>query len=261
MNKTLKTIISTILILVAISCFVVFELAHVRIFPSDNAYKDALNTLVTGVIYHFAVCLAILWFVFFVTPLPYLRFKNTTWKNLLWCLPCLMVALVNFPYSALIKGDATVEYGNLMGLYILYIISIALLEELVFRGILLSYFMDLFRNNKLKHFWAVLISSAIFSLFHFTNLLNGDGIVIVLQQVGYTFLIGAMFAVITLKCKNIWLAVIAHALFDFGGLLTGTIASGDPHDGVFWILTIACGILCAGHIVVTLINLDRKHVS
>ena len=257
MNKTLKIIISAVLIVAAIACFVVFELVHVKITPNNVT----LNILLTGIIYHVAVCLAISWFVFFITPIPYLTFKHTTLRGLLWCLPCLLVALVNFPFSTLIKGDLAITHGNYMGLYIIYIISIALLEELVFRGILLSFFMDLFRSNKLQHFWSVLITSAIFSLFHFTNLLNNVDILTVLKQVGYTFLIGAMFAVITLKIKNLWLAVIVHALFDFGGLLTETIAEGELQDVVFWILTITCGILCAGHIIVSLINLDRKHVS
>ena len=258
MNKTLKLVISFVLVAVAVTCFIVFECAHVKITP-DN---EVLNLLLTGIIYHLAVCAAIIWFILFITPIHYLNFKNTTLKGLLWCLPCLLVALVNFPYFGLIKGDVTIQYGGLMGLYILYIISIALLEELVFRGILLSFFMDLFKNNKLQHFWSVLITSVIFALFHFANLLNGENIITVLQQVGYTFLIGAMFAVVTLKTKNLWLAVVLHAIFDFGGLLTGSIATGDPHkDVVFWILTIACGILCAGHIIVSLINLDKKHVS
>lgn len=257
MNRTLKTVISLVLVVITIACFVVFEIVHVKITPND----DVLNVLLTGIIFQFTVCLAILWFVFFIIRIPYLSFKGTTLKGLLWCLPCLIVALVNFPYSTLIKGDVTITHANYFPLYIFYVTSIALLEELVFRGVLLSFFMDMFRNNKLKHFWSVLITSAMFSLFHFANLFNGYDIVTVLQQVGYTFLIGAMFAVITLKTKNLWLAVITHALFDFGGLLTGTIAEGAPWDIVFWILTITCGILCAGHIIVSLINLDRKHVS
>ena len=84
----------------------------------------------------------------------------------------------------------------------------------------------------------------------------------VLLQVGYTFLIGAMFAVMTLKTKNVWLSVIIHAIFDFGGLLTLEIADGDPWGNrVFWILTIVCGTLCAGHIIVSLINMERKHAA
>jgi hypothetical protein len=34
-------------------------------------------------------------------------------------------------------------------------------------------------------------------------------------------------------------------------------AFGDPWDIVFWILTIVFGLLSAGHIIVTLINMER----
>ena len=88
------------------------------------------------------------------------------------------------------------------------------------------------------------------------------GILDVLLQVGYTFLIGGMFAVMMLKTNNVWLCVIIHALFDFGGLLAFEIADGNPWENpVFWILTIACGILCVGHIIVSLINMERKHAA
>ena len=149
-----------------------------------------------------------------------------------------------------------------MMIYIIYVISIALIEEIVFRGILLSLCLDYLRNAKLKYFFAVLISTSIFALFHLTNLFVGMSVFDVLLQVGYTFLIGAMFAVMTLKTKNVWLSVIIHAIFDFGGLLTLEIADGDPWGNrVFWILTIVCGILCAGHIIVSLINMEKKHAA
>ena len=78
----------------------------------------------------------------------------------------------------------------------------------------------------------------------------------------YTFLIGCMFAVVQIKMGSVWYCVILHALFNFGGMLTIFLASGNPWDTVFWVLTIVFGLLCAGHIVVTLINMERnKYVS
>ena len=101
----------------------------------------------------------------------------------------------------------------------------------------------------------------LFALFHLTNIFAGMDIGSVLLQSVYTFLIGGMLSVVAIKTKNIWMGVIIHAAFDFGGLMTTTIATGDPWDVVFWILTISCGILCAGHIIYSLFNMERKHVS
>ena len=96
-----------------------------------------------------------------------------------------------------------------------------------------------------------------------TNLLVGADIVSVLLQIVYSFLIGAMLTVVLFKTRNIWMCVLIHALFNFGGLLTSFIAIGNPWDLVFWILTIVFGVLCAGHIIMALIKLekDKDYVS
>ena len=182
-------------------------------------------------------------------------------KTLLWSLPCFMVAFINFPYSALINGTASIERMDLMGLYILYVIGVALLEELIFRGIAMMVIGDLLKGKKHKPLLTALISSLVFSLFHLTNLFSGADIGSVMLQCLYTFLIGGMLAVTVLKGGNVWLCVLIHALFDFGGLLIIQIGSGNPWDLVFWILTVVGGVLCAGHIMFSLLKLERNYVS
>ena len=258
MNKTIKYIITIVLAALAVTAFVLFEAIHIEIIADD--YE--LNRLLTSIIYHLVIGVLLLWLIYIVGNTPYMSWKGTTPKMLLWCLPCLLVALVNFPFASLISGEMHIIRMDLMVVYIIYVISIALIEEIVFRGILLFLCLDYLRNAKLKYFFATLISTTIFALFHLTNIFAGMSPLDVLLQVGYTFLIGGMFAVMMLKTNNVWLCVIIHALFDFGGLLAFEIADGNPWDNtVFWILTIACGILCAGHIIVSLINMERKHVA
>ena len=120
----------------------------------------------------------------------------------------------------------------------------------------------LFRSVKHAPIVITAVGAAAFSLFHFTNLLVGAGIGDVLFQCLYTFLIGAMLTITMLKTKNIWICVVIHALFDFGGLIkTQKIGSGEPWDAVFWILTIASGVLCAGHMIYSLIRMDKDYAS
>lgn len=256
MNKAVKYAITILLIAAAITGFILFEIVHVKVVDDETA-----NPLIGRSICYLIIAALFLWLQFILGNSPYLSFKEFSLKNAIWCLPCLLVAIVNYPFSALASGQLAFIRLDLLWLYSLYVIGISLVEEMVFRGILLFLLIDLFKNQKLKYFLSVLISSAVFSLFHLANLFIGMDIGSVLLQMLYTFLIGAMFAVITIKTKSIWMAVIIHALFDFGGLLSTTIAAGDPWDTVFWILTITCGILCAGHIILSLINLERKHAS
>lgn len=256
MNKALKYTISIILIAIAVTGFVLFEIVKIKMVSDD-----LINSMLGRSIYYLAIAGLFIWLQFLIGDSPYMSIKSLTAKAALWCLPCLLVVIANFPISALIKGSVTINRPDLIWLYSLYVLGISLVEEIVFRGVMLFLLLDIFRKHKLKNFLSVLISSAIFSLFHLANLFADMDIGSVLLQVVYTFLIGGMLAITTIKTKNIWMGVIIHALFDFGGLLTVTIASGDPWDAVFWILTISCGILCAGHMIFSLINLERKHVS
>lgn len=255
-NRNLKIVITALLFALAIACFIIFEIVKVQLVNDV-----IMNYLLGHVIYHVVIAALLIWLAIFTNTTYFMRFKRNFSKMLLWSIPCFLVALANFPFSALITKSVTIDRIDLLGLYTLYVISVAVIEEFVFRGVLLILLLDLFRYSKVKYTLSALISSAIFALFHFTNLFTGMDIGSILLQVLYTFLIGAMLSIVMFKTNNVWLCVVIHALFDFGGLLTVHIAMGNPWDVTFWILTITCGILCAGHVIVSLINLERKHVS
>ena len=256
MSKTLKYTITIILVALAVTGFILFEIVHLKIVEDD-----LVNSMLGRTIYYLAIGGLFIWLQYILGNSPYMSIKTLTAKRALWCLPCLLVILANFPFSALIRGTLTVNRPDLIWLFLLYVLGIALVEEIVFRGVLLFLLLDVFRSQKLRYFLSVLISSLIFALFHLTNVFAGMDIGSVMLQLVYTFLIGGMLAVVAIKTKSIWMGVFIHMAFNVGGLMSVTIARGDPQDRVFWILTIACGILCAGHIIFSLINLERKHVS
>ena len=256
MNKTLKYTIAIILVILAVTGFILFEVVKLKMVQDDT-----MNSMLGRSIYYLLIAGLFIWLQYILGNSPYMSIKSLTGKIALWCLPCLLVILANFPFGALIKGQVTINRPDLIWLYIIYVIGISLVEEIVFRGVLLFLLLDIFKNHNLKYFLSALISSAVFALFHLTNIFAGMDIGSVLLQSVYTFLIGGMLSVVAIKTKNIWMGVIIHAAFDFGGLMTTTIATGDPWDVVFWILTISCGILCAGHIIYSLFNMERKHVS
>ena len=174
--------------------------------------------------------------------------------HLLWSIPCLFVAIANFPFVALLRGAAVIERVDLLWLFLLKCIATALLEEILFRALVLPFFMERFEKNKYRALVSVLISSALFALIHLVNLFFGAGVGETMLQVGYTFLIGCMLAVMMLKTENIWLCVIVHALFNVGGMIVTDLGSGPFQDTAFWILTAVFGLLCAVHIILSLKN-------
>lgn len=227
-------------------------------FSAPPATDDGkLDSLINAVVPRFFISLFLLVLVIEAFP-DLLAFKKISSKNLLWCILPLLVTLVNFPFSALILGTARMTRAELMWLFIIKCLLIGLSEELLFREIIFSALLDYFKKKGRSCFLPVLLSSVIFALFHFINLFDGAGILAVLQQVGYSFLIGAMLSIVLLKTKNIWLCILLHALFDFGGFFVSDLGTGDPQDLTFWILTIVVGVLCTVQMIITLIKIIKK---
>lgn len=249
-------IITILLFILGVICFIFFDVRPITVLEDPLA-----NRLLCGFIARVGLSLLFLWMLYQYGGRKYMIFTRQFFRYLLWALPCFMVALINFPLSALIQGKAEVTRVDLLGLYTLYIIGVALLEELIFRGVLLLLISDVLRGKRYQYLLTALICSAIFSLFHLTNLFEGMAIGDVLLQCLYTFLIGGMLTITMLKTNNIWLCILIHALFDFGGLLIINLGIGNPWDTVFWILTFVGGALCAGHVVFSLLRLEKGYVS
>ena len=257
MNKYSKYLITIALVALAVTTFVLFEIQN-----KELTTDPIVNSMLGKMIYQLSIGALFIWLIYIMGDRGYLLLNKTTKKKLLWIIPCLVVCLVNFPWSGVFSGNVTITATGYIALYAVYVFSIALVEELVFRGVLLNIVFQYVRRTKLPYLFSVLISSAIFAAFHLFNLFLDESLESILLQMSYTFLIGCMFAVVHIKMGSVWYCVILHALFNFGGMLTIFLASGNPWDTVFWVLTIVFGLLCAGHIVVTLINMERnKYVS
>ncbi|MBP5373265.1 MAG: CPBP family intramembrane metalloprotease [Clostridia bacterium] len=181
-------------------------------------------------------------------------------KNLLLFLPCFAVAVVNFPFSALISGSASIDRPELIWLFFLSCLTIGVSEEIFFRGLLQTYLSGVFKNSRIGIMLTVIVTAAAFALWHLFNAFTSS-LGSVLYQVSYTFLLGGMLSALMLMTKDIWLCVTFHTLFDFGGHIVNTLGHGAFQDTVFWILTYSVGILCGAYIVYNLIRLQFKKKS
>lgn len=190
-----------------------------------------------------------------------LRF-NGGWKGALALIPCVLVVLANFPFTALATGGAVIDYPQYIWLFILKCLSIGLIEECVFRGLIHPLVGEMFEGKKAQDLLTVLLSSALFGLWHLTNLFGGAGVGATFLQVGYSFLIGAMMSFLLLRTGNVWICVLFHAAFDFGGLLVGDLGHGAFQDIYFWIFTAIAAVLCTvevlGYLLKPLVNRGRE---
>ncbi len=167
-------------------------------------------------------------------------------RDVLVFLAALLVALNNIPFIGLATGAASVTRGGkYIALYVLRSLSIGLFEELAFRGVLYPAILEKRRSSTRSIFLATAVSSALFGLVHLFNLFLGAAPGGVLLQIGYSFLIGGMCSIVLLKTGCVWLCVLIHGLFDFGGFLIEKLGEGKIWDPVTVTLTavIGCAVL------------------
>ena len=162
------------------------------------------------------------------------------------CVAAFAVAVNNLPWIALFTGEARLTAP--LPAYLLFAclcLSVAAVEELIFRGILLPVLCRRMAALHGGRLLAVLVSSALFGLSHLCNLFFGADPGATLLQVSYSFLIGCAAAVLYLLTHRIGLPILFHAVYNFGGLLLSRLGEGKILNVPTVILTVAIGASAA----------------
>src|SRR3989344_2126549 len=87
------------------------------------------------------------------------------------------------------------------------ILFVPIYEELIFRGFILAGLTKFYSARN-----SIIISSLFFGLWHFKNIFFIPTHDLVSQMLYTAFIFGPIAAYLTLKTKNVWLAVIFHYL-------------------------------------------------
>ena len=177
-------------------------------------------------------------------------------KNLLFFLPALVVALNNFPWLSLVMGSATFRTNTAIWLLVIQVIGVAVMEELAFRGVLLPLLLERMGRTKKGMWLSILLSSAIFGVIHFTNLIETPNLAAVLMQVGYSTLIGALCAVLLLGTRNIWYCIAVHTVFNFGGGINTYFTEGTVWNLPTVLCTVFVSIAVFGWYLYLTLKLD-----
>ena len=159
-------------------------------------------------------------------------------------IPALLVTINNFPWLAFFKGYTTLNQSATDIFYfIFYCISVGLFEELIFRGLILSWLLDYFKSKKFPILKAMLLSSLLFAFLHIFNLFSGASPMTTLLQISYTFLTGLLWSAIFILTKQLIYPIILHAGYNIAGLLFPTLGTitGQFDIWTIWI-TIIIGV-------------------
>ena len=175
--------------------------------------------------------------------------KKPFLKSILFALPAFLIAINNFPFSAVFWGGAKVnESGGMVLLLFFECMMVGFFEEMAFRGVV---FLGILRKNPQNRLWAfasIAISSAVFGLVHLVNLFTSSPVAVIMQ-IGYSALIGAMCAVVLMKSANIWLCVLIHGLYNFCGAVIPRLGEGEIWDTFTIVLTVIVSLLVAAYMI------------
>lgn len=178
------------------------------------------------------------------------------WRSVIFCLPAFLVAVNNFPFSQLIRGGAVID-APVWKIVLLFAecLCIGFFEETTFRGVVLLRLIERKQQSRLWVFWSIVLSSVIFGLVHLINLYNSSPIA-VLMQIGYSSLIGAMCSVVLIKTANLWMCVILHGVFNFGGAVVQYCGYGEIWDAFTVVLTAVIAVAVTVYLTVAFLRAD-----
>ena len=116
----------------------------------------------------------------------------------------------------------------------------SVLEEVAFRGVILSLFLSKYSERP-----AILFAALGFGAMHLLNLASGRELVWVLGQVVWAAILGVFYGVVVLKSNSLWPAMVVHYLGNLfvGSLNTYLQTSASIQTQVVYGITFTFGIV------------------
>lgn len=142
------------------------------------------------------------------------------WAMIAFTVPTSLTVL--FAGLVLLQGNDPDQAGMIFKL-ILFCIAVGIFEETLFRG---AVFHGLSRH--LSPFWAMIISSALFGLFHMQNIMVGQDIAGTMFQSLNAFALGIVFCAVMLQTNSIWWAIGLHAIWNAFLFISAYIVQQQP---------------------------------
>lgn len=255
--KCAKSITVVVIAAVAAAIGVLFllDVFHVAFFADSTADSLCKGTIMRGL-----ACIA-LTAIACCCGYDFLGFRGLRGKNLLAVLPLFLVPFNNFPFIDFFAGRLTLYNADLIPLFAAQCLAVGLMEELAFRGILLSFCLEKKSATKKQRLAAVLISAAAFGLFHLLNLFSGGNAGATLLQTLYAFGLGALLGLVMLKTKCVWLCALLHAIYNFGGMLFPVLGGGNVWSTSTVLLTAAVAVVVCGYAVLLFCKSRRTYAE
>lgn len=130
----------------------------------------------------------------------------------------MLFSLATFFERSISNPDTVWPSAGMIVFGLVQAVGIGIREECFFRGAIQSIFAKKYAHSVKGVWFAALIASSIFGIFHLINLFAGfDPLVTFLQVISATST-GLFFAAVYLRSRNLWVPILVHALIDTAAL-------------------------------------------
>ena len=172
---------------------------------------------------------------------------HKAFRGFVMILPAFLFAVFNVANHYMTGGT---EYNLLTGTMIILSLAPAIYEEVIFRGLQIG----LLQRKYDSPIRIVVISAAVFSLVHLTNLV-GMNVIAVLIQVVYSMVIGMVLGAVYLKSGDLISVILVHMLID----LTSRIFPGTGSTP-YYVLGIYAALLIL-EVIYALVLTGKKNAE
>lgn len=161
------------------------------------------------------------------------------WKSILFSLPLFLLSMIIGGIcagliTALVGETSFYDFGNLNLLQQIIKVWIlaSIVEEIVFRGLILTYLSSCIPHSfsffRLRISYATLIAALMFSLAHLVLLTRGAGAAQIVMIEIFTFILGVAAGYFREKTGSLVPAIIIHMLFNVWGSVLQLFVPGMP---------------------------------
>lgn len=198
--------------------------------PSMLGAPDAIGNLIIGILYPLLAFLGVKVLCAKLLKLPLAECKLPRFSlKPVWCaaavlMPCIVSGILLLMPGHWESGaaDMAQTFSVLSGAVFFYCIGVGIVEEMIFRGVIMSVLEC--RWNPLV---AVVFPSVLFGLLHIAG--NEMGFLSILQLIAAGSLVGVLFSLVTYESGNIWNSALMHGVWNM--IIIGKIVHiGDAAD-------------------------------
>ncbi|MGL5852921.1 MAG: lysostaphin resistance A-like protein, partial [Phycicoccus sp.] len=162
----------------------------------------------------------------FIVWLGWWRAVGFTWAGTARHLHLLWVPVLTLVLIVLVTPAADTVDGRWLAVSVPKNMLTGYVEEAVVRGVILFILLRAWRDRSFGALRAVVVSSLLFGLVHFNNLIGGGNLAPTSSQVIYATFMGIGFAAVLVRTNTIWPLVVIH------GLINTVTADVAPSESV-----------------------------